>query len=115
MCKFKQSAKKIELTVTHLSCVHPQYKSVDEHKLFEVASSTAFYVQSDLLHLVWEGLPDLNPVTEVDGEDLWTILVLYHETKLTFNLIFIYKRLYIWVSIWCPSQEFCQLGKMNWY
>lgn len=65
----------------HLKSVHPQYKSVDEHKISEVVPTTAFHVQSDLVHLSWDALPDPNPVTEVAGEDSSIILVFYHETK----------------------------------
>lgn len=67
---------KIELTVPHLDSVHPHYKSVDEHKPLEGAPTTAFYIWSDLLHLLWDGLPDPNPVIEVAGED-WSIILVF--------------------------------------
>lgn len=53
-----------------------------EHKLLDVASTTVFYVHPDLVRLLWEGLPDLNPLAEVAGEvSSWLIiLVLYYET-----------------------------------
>lgn len=109
MCRFKHSAMKIELTVPHLNPLHPQYKAVDEHKPLEVAPTASFYIQSDLLHFLWDGLPNPNPVKDVAGEDWSIILVFYHKKKLTFNFIFIYKRLYSWVSKWCPSHEFSQI------
>ena len=47
-----------------------------------MASTTAFYVQSDLVHLLRDSLSGLHPSTEVAGEvsSSLIILVFCHET-----------------------------------